>query len=322
MPGDELEIVEWVAQRQRRCDGVTLGIGDDMAELHLNGRRLLVTSDMLLDGVHFDSAKHDPAAIGRKALACSLSDCAAMAVKPIAAMVSLGLPSIPVRRDSMSAPRDSTFAESWSMDRTKALMEGMFQLAEAYELAIVGGDTNRWPGGLAIDVTVLAEPYPGLDPVLRSGTRKGDSIYVTGRLGGSLLGRHLTFEPRVFEARRLREALGGRLHAMMDLSDGLSLDLWRMCQASGVGATLDETQLDPAISDDGRRMSSKDGRSPLDHALADGEDFELLLAVEGKADPTVINIPLTRIGTFTDGGLSMRRADGQIELLEPRGFVH
>jgi thiamine-monophosphate kinase len=302
MSGFELEFVEWLRGRQRQHQTVRLGIGDDMAIVRVGQQDVLLTSDMLLDSVHFDTARQPLSKIGRKAIACGLSDCAAMAVRPIAATVSVALPS------------DSQMAHA------QELYEGMFALAGKYDLAIVGGDTTTWSRPLAIDVAVMAIPYAGIEPVTRSGAKPGDTLYVTGPLGGSLLGRHLDFTPRVHEAQGLARRFGERLHAMMDISDGLALDLWRMCQASNVGATLDEQLLQPVISDDARLAAAQDRRTPLDHALADGEDFELLVAVEGDVSDT--KVTLHPVGEVTSGGLFLRRLDGRIEPLEPKGYVH
>ena len=153
-----------------------------------------------------------------------------------------------------------------------------------------------------------------------SGARPGDALYVTGPLGGSLLGHHLSFEPRVREAESLTRQLGQRLHAMIDITDGLSLDLWRLCTESKVGAVLDERQLRDVISEDAKRAAATSGRTPLDHALTDGEDFELLMAVEGEAMET--KFPLFRVGRITESELTIARDGGNVELLIPRGYVH
>ncbi|MFQ5494645.1 MAG: thiamine-monophosphate kinase, partial [Phycisphaerae bacterium] len=228
--------------------------------------------------------------------------CAAMAADPVAATVSLALPN------------DMEMAES------KALIDGMAAMADEYDLAIVGGDTTRWARPLAIDVAVLARPYDGVEPVTRAGARVGDILYVTGPLGGSRLGRHLDFVPRVRESLELATRLGQRLHALIDLSDGLSLDLWRVCRASGVGATLDEALLERVISDDARRLAEQDGLTPIEHALQDGEDFELLAAVEGRV--AVSGVTLHEIGHVTETGLWIRQVNGGTDPLEPNGFVH
>lgn len=280
-----------------------------MAVVDGGGGRVLVASDMLLDGVHFDSTRHDLAMIGRKAIACNLSDCAAMAVRPLAAVVSVALPG------------------AWTLAKAKELFEGMFAVADEFGLAIVGGDTTSWRHPLAIDVAITAVPYDGIEPVRRSGARVGDTLCVTGKLGGSLMGRHLTFTPRVTEARTLAGALGNRLHAMMDISDGLSLDLWRMCDASGVGAVLSERLLLEVVSDAAKRMSEADGRPALEHALSDGEDFELLLAVDPNAGEPAewsarLGVPIGPVGRITETGYGIELCDGRVETLQPKGYVH
>lgn len=303
----ELKLVEWLtawSAEGESSSAVTLGIGDDMAIVDTGGGQVLLTSDMLLDGVHFDRSKHGPEAIGRKAIACSLSDCAAMAVKPMAATVSVALPG------------------GWSHDDSHRLYHGMRAMADSFDCAIVGGDTTAWNQRLAIDVSMLAVAYPGLSPIRRSGAKVGDALLVTGPLGGSLLGRHLTFTPRVREAKSIAETLGRSVHAMMDISDGLSLDLHRLCKASGVGAVLDESMLGLVISPETAEAAKRDGRSPLDHVLSDGEDFELLLAVDPKAAHSVNDVTLFRVGTVTPSGLEIRSRNGIMGSLAPRGFEH
>ncbi|MHC4696964.1 MAG: thiamine-phosphate kinase [Planctomycetota bacterium] len=312
MAWDELELVEWLRQQQGKHPGVGLGIGDDMAAVRTYADLLLISSDMLLDSVHFDTVKHKLEQIGRKAIACSLSDCAAMAVRPLGATVSVALPA--------AAQADPTPEGGFD---AKALFRGMFAIAAEHDLAIVGGDITRWKHPLAIDVAITATPFDGIDPVTRSGARPRDTLYVTGPLGGSLLGRHMTFTPRVDEAKAIAEALGAGLHAMIDISDGLSLDLWRMCEASGVGAILDENDLQWVISEDARVLAAGpegEGRTALDHLLSDGEDFELLLAVAGGS--AVPGVQLHRVGSITDSDLCIRGLNGRVEPLEPKGFLH
>lgn len=310
MAHDELELVEWL-RRQQPCDPrVALGIGDDMAVIAPQEGFLLIASDMMLDGVHFDSARDDLAAIGRKALACNLSDCAAMAVRPLAATVSVALP------------------RGMVLEKVKELFRGMFALAKEFEVAIVGGDTTRWDHPLVIDVAITATAFASIDPVTRFRARPGDRVLVTGKLGGSLKGgRHLRFVPRVREAKRIAGALSVHLHAMMDISDGLSLDLWRMCQASGVGAVLSEWELQQVVHEDvppgGTNHVDGDAAeclSAVEHALSDGEDFELLLAVDAQADFSQLG--LFPVGEIVATGFGMRRGDGTVVEIQPRGYVH
>ncbi len=304
----ESEILEWLAHQRPPSSpaaGVKLGIGDDMAIIDTAASDVLITTDMLLDGVHFDLAEHGFEAVGRKAVACSLSDCAAMAVKPIAATVSLALPT------------QTRLAE------VELLYRGMRSLTDRFDCPIVGGDTTSWAQRFAVDVAMLAVPYDGIEPVRRDNARVGDALFVTGALGGSLLGAHMDFTPRVLEAKRVAECWGANLHAMMDLSDGLSLDLHRMCSASGVGALLDAALVERIVSDAARRAAAGDGRSPLDHALADGEDFELLMAADVEAaDESIDGVDLHHIGRVTASGVSIRGVDGRTTRLEPRGFEH
>jgi len=303
MMNQELDFVAWLTEQPSHHRRVGLGIGDDMAVILLDDALSLLSSDMLLDGVHFDTANHTPEQIGRKAIACCLSDSAAMAVNPIAATVSLALPR----------PCDP----SWM----RKLFTGMMDMASLLDVAIVGGDTTSWSGKLAIDVCISAQPWPGVDPVTRCGAKVGDGLFVTGKLGGSLLGRHMTFTPRVEEARRIAETLGTNLHAMIDISDGLSLDCWRLSQASGVGCELDERLLEAVVHSDAERASERDGRSPLAHALQDGEDFELLIAA--RADETT-SLPMIAIGEVTEPtcGMTIKQVDGSSRMLKPEGFVH
>src|SRR5262249_46704657 len=149
---------------------------------------------------------------------------------------------------------------------------GLREVADAFDTAVVGGDTNSWDGPLVVSVTLLGEAVPP-GPVRRSGARAGDWLLVTGAFGGSILGKHLDFTPRVREALALHAAAS--LHAMIDVSDGLSRDVWHLCEESGCGAVLraEAVPIDPAA----RRMN--DGKTPLEHALGDGEDFELAFAV-------------------------------------------
>ncbi len=302
MSAFEQTFVDWLRGRRRAEPSVPLGIGDDMAAVRCAAPVVLVSSDLLLDGVHFDTNRDPFPAIGRKAIACSLSDCAAMAVRPIAVTVSLA------------------WSDRHSIQNAQAMWRGMESIAESFDVSIVGGDTTRWASPLAIDVSILAGPFPGLKPIQRNGARVGDRLYVTGPLGGSMRGKHLNFTPRVAEAQCLSTALGSRLHALMDISDGLSLDLWRMCRDSGVGAELDESMMCAVVSKDACALACMDGRTPLDHALSDGEDFELLLAIE---DPVDAGDPiLWEIGRITPEGFTMRRPDGTVHALEPKGFLH
>jgi thiamine-monophosphate kinase len=286
----ESEFLAWIQAKQRVTSLVRLPAGDDLAVLKWpDDNLLLVGVDQVLDGVHFDSTRHLPRAIGRKAMNRNLSDCAAMGCLPAAAVVSVALPA------------------GAGLDYAKELYRGLRAAGAQFECPIVGGDTGTWSGKLAMSVTILGRA-DGVEPITRDRARAGDGIYVTGSLGGSILGRHMGFRPRVHEGREL--ARSGVVTAMIDLSDGLSRDLPRICS----GAVVEETAL-PIHAD--AQADRSDGRSALEHALHDGEDYELLFTA--SAQP-----PLgTRIGAVTvDEGIRLRRLDGTLQPLLALGWEH
>lgn len=307
MEQNERDFADWLAVRCQR--GVsspmatTIPIGDDMGGLGVCGDQILVTSDMLLDGVHFDSAEHCPAVIGRKAAACSLSDCAAMAVRPIGAVVSLALP------------------KAFELDDAKSLIEGVVGICDEFDCVLLGGDTTRWIHPLVVDVTMIASPYEGIEPVRRGGARSGDRVFVTGCLGGSICGHHLSFVPRVYEARRIASELGGRLHAMMDISDGLAIDLDRMMVASKTGATLDRSAI-LSVSTDALRKNAPNEDDVVKHVLSDGEDYELLIAADAD-DKAMVDLGLIPVGVVDERvGLRIRGERGNETQIEPSGWQH
>ena len=174
------------------------------------------------------------------------------------------------------------------------------------------------------DYSHAARPSHGTRAIAPLGARPGDRIIVTGAFGGSILGRHFDFLPRVREALLLNERY--EIHAGMDVSDGLALDLSRLAAGSGVGAIVDIDHV--PIHDDAHRLAAGDGRSPLEHALGDGEDFELVLAVEPKEAKRMLathagSLSLTDIGEFTaEPSLWQRGADGVVRPLTPTGWEH
>lgn len=308
MSSMENDLLRWFRERLPTHKQLLLGAGDDAAVLKLtDGRQLVATTDMLMDGVDFRVGEHDPAEIGHKALAVNLSDLAAMAARPVAALVSLCLP------------------RSGGEALAKAMYAGMLSTAAQYNLAIAGGDTNSWDGPLVISVTALGEVQPGRE-WRRSGARPGDLILVTGSFGGSILGSHLMFIPLVNEALWLAENL--EVHAAIDVSDGLSLDLARLAEASGVGACV---KLDQVPISEAAKMLAKernDGVTPLEHALGDGEDFQLILAVDSQdAERFFAQNPqwkegLTSIGRFS-GVQGLWSVEGsELKPLAPRGWEH
>lgn len=275
--------------------------GDDMAAIP-GAAELIWTTDMLMDGTDFDSRSHSWHAIGRKAMAVNLSDCAAMAAQPVAALCAVALNN------------------RMSLEDGAMLVGAADAFGRSHGCPVIGGDTNSWDSPTVIAITVIAR-LPGA-PILRSGGRPGDSVFLTGPVGGSLLGRHITFEPRVREALAIRAQLHPR--ALIDISDGLSLDLWRICEASRCGALIDEAALHAAIHPDAALRSRETGRTPLDHALSDGEDFELIVALDPAADEARCRaVGLRRIGILTpERELRMRHDDGRTTPIEPRGWEH
>lgn len=304
----ERDLVRWLCERLPAHPRMLVGPGDDAAILRLSEQaNLVATTDMLMDGVDFELARHDPERVGRKALAVNLSDLAAMAAAPVAALVSLALP----RRGGK--------------ELAKRLYEGMVPLAAEFDCPIAGGDTNSWDGSLVISVTALGE-VPLERRWRRSGARPGDVIVVTGSFGGSILGKQFDFMPRVREALWLAEH--AEVHAAIDVSDGLSLDLFRLCEASGCGAAIDLANIPVAAAADESARLKNDGVQPIDHALGDGEDFELILAIPLESAKILLaeqplKTPLTMIGSFiSEPGLFAVGEDMQFHPLSPRGYEH
>lgn len=296
----EHAFIDWLRRQTTPSAGVKVGLGDDAAVLVGTGDAdLVVTTDMLLDGSCFRLAEAGPRRVGRKAMAVNLSDIAAMAARPLAAVVSVGLP------------------RAGGASIAKEIFEGMKSLADEFACPIIGGDTNSWDGPLTISVTMLGTAT-AKGPVLRSGAKPGDILFVTGPLGGSILGHHLDFTPRVHEALALHEMV--ELHAMIDISDGFALDLHRLCRESGCGAEIDGQSI--PINSAAQQMN--DGKSQLEHALSDGEDFELLFAVS-EGDAHFLSqqhaIPVFSVGRCVDEGVTVV-IDGKLESLDAKGYEH
>ena len=302
-PG-ELEIIRLIRQTVERSpsERVETGIGDDTAVLlPLPGARLLATTDLIVEDVHFRRAWASPFDIGWKAMAVNLSDIAGKGGHPLWALVGLALP----------APADPVEVE--------ALYEGMRRAAAPHGVAIVGGDTSVSPRGWFVNVTLLGE-HLGV-PRLRSAAKPGDAVAVTGTLGRSAAGlaaleagrarlgavrpetievvtaAHLRPTARVAEGRWLGAAAG--VHAMMDCSDGLATDLAHICRESGVGARveLDRLPVDPAA----REVAGALGADALSWATSGGEDFELLLT----CDPASVDALRDGLGRATGTALTV-----------------
>jgi thiamine-monophosphate kinase len=300
----EFDYIAWVRSRTSGHARLKVGLGDDAAVWSFpQPADCLVTVDMLMEGTDFTFPPATPRQAGRKSLAVNLSDIAAMAGIPTAAVVSVALP----RRGGFDLGRE--------------LFEGIASLAAEFEVALIGGDTNTWDGPLVISITVLGETT-GRGAVRRNGALPGDWIMATGTFGGSIQGKHLDFTPRVREAMALHQA--AELHAMIDVSDGLAADLGHILEESRVGAVLDAT----AIPVSAAAAKPMDGKSPLDHALGDGEDFELLFTVSPEEGRRLISqppceTPLAHIGDITrERDYVLKSAEGSLTPLAALGWKH
>ncbi len=277
---DEDELVKRLTAGMGDCgEGVVVGVGDDCAVMESADPDIyeLLKTDAVVAGVHF-SATDDSVAIGRKALCRAISDMAAMGGVPRAALVTIALP------------------KEFDLEEVECWYRGLREAAAVYEVALVGGETTSTVHGDAMLSIAMTGWVERSHCVLRSGAQVGDLIAVTGKLGGSLAsGRHLNFSPRLREARWLVAEASRRPRAMMDLSDGLAKDLPRLARASGIGYRIDVEALP--------RHEGVDIAS----ALADGEDYELLMTFSPQrmpdADAWVAGFPdvaLTVIGEVTE----------------------
>ena len=302
----EREAIRRLARIVGTRPDVAVGIGDDCAVVAAEGSPCdwVLTTDPVIEGVHF-APDAEPRRIGHKAAGRCLSDLAAMGAEPLWLLIDL------------VAPPDT------AMERLEEVYRGATALCARHGAAIVGGDTAR---GERLELHVFAVGrVPRGTALLRSGARPGDTPYVTGALGGSLAGRHLDFEPRVEEGRWLRE--GGWAGALMDLSDGVAADLRRMLEQSGAGAELELAAV--PVSDAAR--APVDGRAPLEHALCDGEDFELLFTVPAARRAAFESawrgrfaLACTAIGAITAsaGEMTAIAPDGRRAPLAQDGYQH
>lgn len=312
----ELEFIRWLRDHVPRHPNAPLGLSDDAALVSLGKRsNIVVTIDTLTDGVDFRVGVDDPRRIGRQALAANLSDLAAMAATPVAAVVSLALP-----RNDPTTNNSLTLAI--------ALFEGIVPLAQEYDVAIAGGDTNVFDGPLVISVAALGVPT-SRGPLTRSDGKPGDWLLVTGDLGGSILGHLFDFTPRVREAITLHERYA--LHAAIDISDGLALDASRLAAESGCGATIFMDRV--PIAPDAFKLSEQENAgepatAALHHALGDGQDFELLIAAPPELAKCILHdkpveCRITHVGELTaDTGLWQQTASGERMPLEAIGWRH
>jgi thiamine-monophosphate kinase len=313
----ELALIERIAARARTRGGTELGIGDDAALLSVGGTAV-VTQDLLVEGVHFRRATTGARDLGHKALAVNLSDLAAMAAEPVAALVGLCVPPGGLGDDEV----DDLYA-------------GMEELAARHAITVAGGDVSSGPA-LVLAVTAVGRVAEEVPPVLRSGGRPGDVLCVTGSLGASAAGllilerpeladglaagvadrlraAHLRPEPRLAAGRALARS-GAR--AMLDVSDGLALDALRLARASGARAVLEPEAL--PLADGVAEVASAAGREARRLAASEGEDYELLAAIPPSALEAARReapCPLTPVGRLEEG-------DPELRGIEPAGWEH
>jgi thiamine-monophosphate kinase len=306
----EFELITRLKTKLPINDSVVTGAGDDCAVIDAGvpGNLQLHKTDAVVEGVHF-SRETDPKKVGHKALGRALSDIAAMGGTPRWATITLGLP------------------DGFDGVMVETIYEGIGNLAKRHEVAIVGGETVSIPERLVISVAVVGEVERN-KCVLRSGAKPGDSIWVTGELGGSIAGHHLDFTPRLTEARWLTEHF--LPSAMIDLSDGLAGDLGHLLDQANAGAELLETALPIRREARLRAQESDAAKPPLIAALTDGEDYELCFTQQqGSAvallDQFRAEFPETQISCIgkvvAEPGLKIKQKDGTKEFAT-RGFVH
>jgi thiamine-monophosphate kinase len=285
-----------------------VGAGDDCAVLDLGipDRLVLFKTDAVVEGVHF-THETPPEKIGHKALGRCLSDIAAMSGTPHSAVVTLALP------------------EEFDPNFVEAIYSGMSDLAKRFAVSIVGGETTSGPERMLISVALIGTVTRGR-AILRSGAKSGDAIFVSGELGGSLEGHHLSFLPRLREASWLADRFD--IHAMLDLSDGLAGDLRHLIKASGVGAELLAAAI--PISRAAKSRAAAGGKPALLAALSDGEDYELLFTVSAAdavrlLDAWTVQFPelkLSCIGKILPGHELVLRDEAGVQRLSAHGYVH
>jgi thiamine-monophosphate kinase len=306
---NEFELIATLTKNLPANENVLTGAGDDCAVLDFGSDKLfLFKTDAIVEGIHFTKGI-PPEKIGRKALARNLSDIAAMAGTPRAALVTIGLP------------------KKIEPEFVAKIYDGISEIAKKFGVAIVGGETTTNPERIFISIALLGIVSRGKQ-ILRGGAKIGDAIFVTGELGGSVAEKHLEFEPRIIEANWLAENFP--IHAMIDLSDGLAGDLRHILNASKVGAEILKTAV--PISREAKLAAKKSlaAKPAFAAALTDGEDFELLFTVAGKDAVKLLDawkkkfpkLKLSCIGKVVAGeGILIRDKSGS-QKSSANGYVH
>ena len=299
----EADFIAWLQEQSETQTAVFGDFTDDAAIIDADGT-LVVTTDAITEDVDFILDEETPEEIGFKAVMVNASDIAAMGAYPTHLFVNLVIPS------------------HWSLTSVKSLYAGIQRAAMQCNCKIAGGDFNAWNNGLVVTVTMHGSCKHN-PPILRSTAKPGDLLCVSGPLGGSILGHHLSFAPRIGLLNELSHFV--QLSSAMDISDGLSSDLHRLCKASNVGAILESQKL--PISEAARRLADRDGSSPIEHALNDGEDFELLFTIkphdfQSHPLPKELGRSLLVIGEITEEkDLLMCNGNSKVPL-ESLGFMH
>ena len=307
---NEFELIARLTKSLPTNKNVLVGAGDDCAVLDLGvpEKLILFKTDAVVEGIHF-AKETPPEKIGRKALARCLSDIAAMAGTPVAALVTMALP------------------KNFDAEFVVKFYDGLNALAEKSGVAIVGGETTTNPERILISIALIGT-VPRGKQILRSGAKAGDAIFVTGELGGSLAGRHLEFEPRLAEARWLAEHFS--IHALMDLSDGLAGDLPHILKASGVGAEILKSAVPISRAAKLWAKENSAAKPAVVAALTDGEDFELLFTIASKDAVKLLDawkkkfpkLKLSCIGKIVAGdGILIRDGRG-LQKFNANGYVH
>jgi thiamine-monophosphate kinase len=331
----EFDFIDYLRQRVASSgQSLVAGIGDDAAVLrNPAGKETVISADLLVEDIDFRRSTTPPYLLGHKALAVSLSDIAAMGSRPLWSMLSIGVPE-----------------DVWETDFVDRLYDGLLDLANRYGVQLVGGDTSRTNERVVIDSIVVGECSAGL-AVMRSGAQPGDQIFVTGSLGAAAAGlrliergahlaeqnladedsqkldhillRQLRPEPRVGWGIVLGEE---RLAtSMIDLSDGLSSDLNRLCTASNAGGLIDASLL--PVDERVTELCGRRALDPLQLALHGGEDFELLFTVKpehvARLPRRVDGVEIKRIGEITSAAEGIKISEGARTWdLKPAGWKH
>lgn len=331
----EFDFINGLRQRVAwKSQSLIAGIGDDAAVFRSSsGKDTVITADLLVEDIDFRRTTTPPYLLGHKALAVSLSDVAAMGSRPLWSMISIGVPE-----------------DVWETDFVERLYDGVLDLANRYGVQLIGGDTSRTTESIVIDSIVSGECAAGTS-IMRTGAMPGDEIFVTGSLGGAAAGlrliergahlaeqnlgdddsqkldhvllRQLRPEPRVGWGIVLGEE--HLATSMIDLSDGLSSDLNRLCTASGVGALIDSSLL--PIDERVTELCGRRALDPLQLALHGGEDFELLFTVKpvdaNRLPRKVDGVGIKCIGQITAAFEGVKISEGaRIWELQPGGWKH